>query len=411
MKLLIVAMANSIHTARWISLINDQGWDIYLFPVDFFTEVHPIIANLEYQIRVHGPKFLQTLIKKYKVMKSGIKTVEEIDTYELLKRYEQGEFSIKSLLRKLFPVNYLKELYKIIKKVKPDVIHSMHIQEAAFLTMEVKKMMCSSFPAWIVSNWGSEIDLFRFFPDQRKKIMEVLKNCDYYSGECVREIPIIKDLGFKGKIFAIIPNSGGVDFEYIKKFRSSGSISSRRIIMLKGYSNWAGRAITGLRALERCCDMLEGYKIVIYCVDSLDVKIAATYFTIKTGIETIILPFGTTHEEILNYHGNARISIGLSITDAISTSVLEAMAMGSFPIQSKTSCANDWFVEGKSGIMVSPEDSEEVEKAIRIALTDDKLVEDAAEINYRILFEKLGKNKIKSLIIEAYKGALTKNGN
>ncbi|MBM3711898.1 MAG: hypothetical protein FJW56_00450, partial [Actinobacteria bacterium] len=81
MKLLIVAMANSIHTARWISLINDQGWDIYLFPVDFFTEVHPIIANLEYQIRVHGPKFLQTLIKKYKVMKSGIKTVEEIDTY------------------------------------------------------------------------------------------------------------------------------------------------------------------------------------------------------------------------------------------------------------------------------------------------------------------------------------------
>ena len=37
----------------------------------------------------------------------------------------------------MFPVNYLKELYKIIKRVKPDIIHSMHIQEAAYLTMEV----------------------------------------------------------------------------------------------------------------------------------------------------------------------------------------------------------------------------------------------------------------------------------
>jgi len=284
----------------------------------------------------------------------------------------------------------------------------MHIQEAAYLTMEVKKKMKSRFPIWIVSNWGSEIDLFRHFPDQNKKIKEVLANCDYYSGECSREIPVVRKLGFKGEVFAIMPNSGGIDFDYIKKFRSEGPVSARKLIMLKGYNNWSGRALVGLRAIERCKDILGDYKIVIYSVDSYDVEIGARYFTAKTGIKTELLPLGASHEEILKLHGKARISIGLSITDAISTSVLEAMAMGSFPIQSKTSCADKWFINGKSGIMVPPEDPEEVEKAIRVALIDDELVDNAEELNYKILFEKLEKNKIKAQIIKSYKDALIK---
>ena len=408
MKLLIVAMANSIHVARWISHIKNEGWEIYVFPVDFFTEVHPDIYGFGKKVKVHSPIILKSLIKKYKQKKKSEKDEYETNTYGLLKEYQQGILVAKNMLRKLFSVNYANELYKVIKKVKPDIVHSMHIQEAGYLTLEVKKKIKGSFPIWIVSNWGSEIDLFRHFPDQNKKIKEVLANCDYYSGECSREIPIVEKLGFKGEVFAIVPNSGGIDFDYIKKFRSEGHVSSRKIIMLKGYNNWAGRALVGLRALERCSDILGDYKIVIYCTDSLDIEIAARYFSYKTGIKTELLPLGTSHEEILKIHGKSRISIGLSITDAISTSVLEAMAMGSFPIQSKTSCADKWFINGKSGIMVPPEDPEEVEKAIRIALSDDKLVNNAAELNYKILFEKLEKDKIKAQIIKSYKDALIK---
>ena len=32
-KILIVAMHGSPHTARWINLIAEQGWDLDLFPV------------------------------------------------------------------------------------------------------------------------------------------------------------------------------------------------------------------------------------------------------------------------------------------------------------------------------------------------------------------------------------------
>jgi len=71
---------------------------------------------------------------------------------------------------------------------------------------------------------------------------------------------------------------------------------------------------------------------------------------------------------MLHYYGRARIYIGLSISDAISTSLLEAMVMGAFPIQSCTACADEWIEDGKSGFIVPPEDPHVIAEAIRRAL-------------------------------------------
>lgn len=409
MKLLIVAMANSIHTARWLSHVIDEDWDIHLFPVDFFTEVHPQIYALGNKVKIHTPWILEKIIRKYKQNKQQGSS-GETDIYKLIKGYQQNSLMAKNILRKIYRVDYVKKLSKLINKINPDIIHSMHIQAAGYLTLAAKEKIKGQFPPWIVSNWGSEIDLFRFFPEQKERISKVLRNCDFYSGECNREVPIIKDMGFKGKIFAIMPNSGGLDFNYIARIKSDVLPSKRKNIMLKGYSNWSGRALVGLRALERCADILGGYKITIYCADSYDIEVAARYFTAKTGIEIEVFKLGLQHEKILRLHSKARISIGLSITDAISTSVLESMLMGSFPIQSNTSCADKWFVNQETGILVPPEDPEEVENAIRIALMDDKMVDKAAEINYSIVFDRLQRSKIKEKMRNSYNRVLNSRG-
>jgi hypothetical protein len=285
----------------------------------------------------------------------------------------------------------------------------MHIQEAGYLTLEAKKRYKGTFPKWLATNWGSELNLFSKVSGYRDKIKDVLLNCDYLSGECSNDIKIAKDLGFKGRFLPVVPNSGGIDFDNIKKIRKPGQTSERKNIMLKGYQNWAGRALVGLTALEMCADVLKGYRILIYSVDTIDVIIAAELFTQRTSIETFIIPFGTPHNEILSYHGSARISIGLSITDAISTSLLEAMVMGSFPIQSDTSCANEWFENGKTGILVRAEDPENIQKAIRKAVADDDLVNRAAELNYNMLYDRLEYSKIKNKVINTYKDLINRS--
>jgi glycosyltransferase involved in cell wall biosynthesis len=400
MKLLIVAMANSEHTVRWLSLIADQGWDIYLFPTNSFTSVHPKMPS----VNICSSKLLRYLARKYKNKKTVIKTPDFLLDESI------NFFNWKDVLKKFFPERRVEKLIKTISRIKPDLIHSMHIQEAGYLTIEAKKRYKGKFPKWIVTNWGSELNLFSKISGHKEKIMDVLLNCDYLSGECNRDIEIAKKLGFKGQFLPVIPVSGGINFENINKIRKTEQTSARKNIMLKGYQNWAGRALVGLRALEKCSDILKGYRIIIYCVDTMDVIIASELFTQNTGIETLIIPLGSTsHNEILSYHGSARISIGLSITDAISTSLLEAMVMGSFPIQSDTSCANEWFKNGQMGILVKPEDPEDIESAIRKALVDDELVNKAAELNYNLLFERLEYGKIKNKVINAYKKLVNNN--
>jgi glycosyltransferase involved in cell wall biosynthesis len=399
MKLLIIAMANSIHTARWISQISDQGWDLHLFPTDVFVAPHPTLKN----IRIHVPKIIRYLTKTYMHNKKKEESPQyDFDLLTLIRLDNNSLTGTKTLIKKLLNYNQIAELTKIIKRIKPDIIHSMHIQDAGYITLAAKKKITGKFPKLIVNNWGSEIDLFSRMSSEEPKIREVLANCDYYKCECSKDVPLVRLLGFKGKFLPVMPNSGGIDFDLVSKLRKPGLISDRRIIILKGYQNWAGRALVGLRALERCSGLLNGYRIVIYSGHTADVIISAELFSKKTGVETEIVPVNASHEKILSLHGQARISIGLSITDAISTSLLEAMVMGSFPIQSDTSCAEEWFKDGKTGILVPPEDPEVIERAIRKALTDDDLVNNAAGLNYAELFNRLERTKVKNEIIKMY---------
>ena len=63
------------------------------------------------------------------------------------------------------------------------------------------------------------------------------------------------------------------------------------------------------------------------------------------------------------------------------TSFLEAILTGSFPIKSCKAFANEWIVHGKTGMIVSPEDLNAIEKSIRLALVNDSLVDNAAILN------------------------------
>jgi len=76
----------------------------------------------------------------------------------------------------------------------------------------------------------------------------------------------------------------------------------------------------------------------------------------------------------------------------VSPSFLQALAMGSFPIQTRTACVHEWIEHGTSGIIVQPDDIEGIADAIRIASTDDLLVDHAAAGNGITAKGRLGYN-------------------
>jgi glycosyltransferase involved in cell wall biosynthesis len=276
----------------------------------------------------------------------------------------------------------------------------MEIQAAGYLVWEVKRQYGGKFPPWIVTNWGSDIYLFGRLAAHVEKIRGVLENCDYYSCECHRDIHLAKQMGLKGEVLSVLPNTGGFDLQRVAQFRQLGPTSGRKLILLKGYQHFAGRALVGLRAISLCANELREYEVAIYCPNP-DVKIAAELVSRANGIPIHIVP-PCSHDEMLRLYGRARIYIGLSISDAISTSLLEAIVMGAFPIQSCTSCADEWIVDGEMGFIVPPEDPEPIAAAIRRAVSDDALVDRAAELNAALARERIDQKIIRPQVIAMY---------
>ena len=97
------------------------------------------------------------------------------------------------------------------------------------------------------------------------------------------------------------------DLEYVNTLRSPQPTSARRIILLKGYQHWAGRALVGLRALAYCADLLKDYEIVIYSPTS-EVEIAAELIAQETNLNIRFQP-PCPRDEMLKLFGRARVAL------------------------------------------------------------------------------------------------------
>lgn len=394
MKILLVALADSIHTARWVSQIADQGWDVRLFPSLDHGVVHSELSCIHVYHTLGGQS--NSLQRKLRWQK-----------WRLFRKMRTA-IGMR-VLPLLWPQRRVKLLLKVIAEFQPDIVHSLEFQAAGYLVAEVKGEQDRKFPTWIVSNWGSDIYWFRQFPEHERKIREILAQCDYYACECQRDVCLAETYGFKGQVLPVLPNAGGFDLQEVAALRQPGPVSNRRIVMLKGYQHWVGRALVGVAALELCAEQLRDYHVVIHSA-SRETRNAALSFEKRTGVKVTILPLCTAHREILKCYGQARVAMGMSLSDGISTSFLEALVMGSFPIQSWTACADEWIQDGETGILVSPEDVASVADALRRALSDDALVDEAAELNAVTIRQRLDQRIIREQAINYYRTVARERG-
>lgn len=416
-RILFVTMQGSIHVARWIDSIADQGWDVHMFPLNenFAHErlrnvtIHrPFISLSWYGIRKkvqrrRGGDTIMGLTYDNE-RGSGVRTQAAFPVVvphlavRALNRFVTVRLGESPQRRALLYGPHM--LARLIRRLKPDLIHSMEFQHMSYNVLKAKAIFGDGFPPWLATNWGSDISHFRQDADHHRQITRLLGNIDYYSCECQRDVGLAQAMGFKGKVMPVFPNSGGFDLAQAETYRSRKLPSQRRLIMLKGYQHFAGRALTALDALEQCADLLKEYEIVVYSSNA-PVAERAWQINQRRTLNLWALP-DTSHEQMLRLFARARLYIGISAGDAISTSVLEAMVMGAFPIQTDTSCCDEWITDGEGGFIVPHDDVEVIAHRIRKALTDDALVDKAAGINWQTAKDRLDQGMIKGKVLDFY---------
>jgi glycosyltransferase involved in cell wall biosynthesis len=431
-------MQSSSHVARWIRLIADQGWDLHVFPVngvepnfdlagvtihwplgrlddallpagtehpatdDTRFPEHRAAARLVSYGRIAAANPAHTLRRLRDRIASGVPSISMPDA---VRRQLRLRFNYVRPAASFGPATAPRRpdlLATAIRELQPDLIHSMEFQHAGYLVLAARAQYGAGFPKWLATNWGSDIFYFGRFADHNAQIRKILGAIDFYSCECQRDVAIAQDYGYAGETLPVLPNSAGFDLDAIARLRSPLQPSRRRLVMVKGYEHFAGRALTALKVLERFADALKGYRIVLYSATpeprrrALELRRAGT-------LDIEVLGWAP-HARILTHFAQARIYLGISISDGISTSLLEAMAMGAFPIQTDTSCCNEWFVDGLGGFAVPPDDFDLICDRFRQALQDDALVDRARVVNEETVRTRLDNVKIKRTVVAMYQG-------
>ncbi len=342
-RILVICMYDSIHSARWLSQFQDQDIEFLLFPSSPHRKVH----------------------KNLKALVSGSSKA----SYKLFPLSKL--FGLPLWIADKFVDNWFRSILvkSAIRSFKPQFVHAMELQNAGYIA--TKAMASQSSAKLIATNWGSDIFWFQQFPKHRDKLKNLLSVADYYSCECNRDVALAKSLGFQGQVMPVIPNAGGFSKELLS--RPVPLLVDRKVIAIKGYHGWVGRALTAVEAIRNIAPELKDYKIVFYSCNTVTAKAAASLAE-STSLDISTHLIGAlTHEEMLELFAESKVYVGLSLSDGISTSLLESMAMGAIPVQTATACCDEWFTD--SGVKVTGITLEGVQKAILEGL---KLAENQA---------------------------------
>jgi hypothetical protein len=219
-------------------------------------------------------------------------------------------------------------------------------------------------------------------------------SADYYSAECRRDYSLARDLGFKGIELPCIPNAGGFLAE---DQASSEAASSRRNIVAKAYGGEFGRGDLIIAALRNTFTMIPNYTAFLYSVtDDLIEQVERLSQEFPGRISYSPRKNPLTRAEMKSLFRRSRVYVGASRSDGISTSFLEALNFGCYPIQTDTSCAGDWKLLGTEASIVS-QDVSEIESNLLMALRDDDLVDRAQIKNLAVAKQHLGFDKISKV--------------
>lgn len=392
---LVLGFPDSVHVARWLKTVGGRGIRFVILPV------YDAALSREFgpSRLISGPSDLIQM-PDHEVGVFDISSVppEEIAQVQEELQYVPWKPDWLAHLKMTHPAH----VAAAIRRLRPAVVHSLVVQFAGYLAFASRQYLKQEFPTWLLSNWGSDIFLYRKLQEHEAKIREILCMIDGYHAECDRDLRIATQMGFRRFAFPVIPASGGMDFSRFQPLHTFERPSSRREILIKGYHGWAGRALHILAAIHMTADVLRHYKIRINLAGQA-VSETASAIAETDGLDIAIEPYLENHQDALLRLANARIVVGMGISDGISTTLLEAMAVGTFPIQGCNSCGNEWIEAGRTGFLVSPHDVGGLAKAIRRAVEDDSLVDAAAEPNRRVVENRWDSRINGEIAVRSYK--------
>jgi len=363
----------SLHFFRWTEQLKDAGHEIYWFnvtdggsKVERISWVHQIVG-WKLKCKYPGRYFIKNKLPK---------------VYAFLQQFNENKTA------EIFEQKLL--------EIQPDVVHSF----ALYVSCSPILSVMQKFPnvRWCYSSWGSDLFYFQNQSIYLKEIKAVLPRINYLFTDCKRDYEIAKKYGFDGKFLGVFPGGGGFLLEEINNY--SMPFEDRNTILIKGFQGRSGKALVVLNAIAQLEKQLVNFKIVIFGADK---EVIQYFYKSKLASWSNASVFGKmTHLEVLKLMGSSLIYIGNSNSDGIPNTMLEAICMNVFPIQSNPGgVTQEIITHKKNGLLIEDcENIDEIIANIKWAITTD--IKDMIHYNINEIKSSLDYDSIKIKVVKEY---------
>ena len=345
MKICYLALANVIHTQRWVKYFAEKGHDVHLIsPVPWeFGAVE--------QVKFHR-------IKKWRL-----------------------PVPVISLL--LDQLTGVIQVMRLVRRIKPDIIHAHYISSSGFWAA------LSGFHPFVLTVWGPDILVW----PRKSRLLRwitrfVLRRIDLATcnGENVLEEMV--RLGAQRNKIRLIHN--GVDTQKFNPERRDGMI-------LQGLGISGSPVIISLRRLFPLLDVESLVRAIPMVLEQVPrarfiiagdgpqkkylVNLAAS-LNISDSIRWVgVIP----HDQLPVYLASADIYVSTALSDATSVSLLEAMACNLPVIVTDSGDNRKWVEDGTNGFIVPVKTPEKLAQKIVYLLENDDVRIKFAQSNRRVV--------------------------
>jgi len=373
-RILVIGMADSIHVARWLDIaIDSSDLEVLFIPTSPHRRIH---AGIVKRLNAGGNNSFR--IQPF--LKWASLPIWALDR----------DFAFAGKLRASL-------IARSIRRFEPDFVHVMETQNGGYPFAMAADSLASkgvTMPKTMLTLFGSDLFWFTKFESHLPRIKRVLANVQVLSAECQRDITHAKSLGFIGEVLPLMPVSGGLPDDQIAVAESSDAFSARKTIAIKGYGGVWGQGHLAVQALAKIPDKLHGYTVEIYSAEK-EAREAAEKYLKPLGVPLVIHPkFALNHKEILALYRRSRFYIGLSKSDGLPASMLEAMSQGCYPIQTASACNEGWVLANVTAKVVADPESSELVTALSYAFTETKGLLEAQTKNLETIRRKYSKSAL-----------------
>lgn len=386
-KILFVCYADSTHSQSWLDLLRGSRFHVRVFasPVDYGgmfppREWHFPTYSL---IRRTSQARVRWLIPNIDILRSPLMRIES--QFDLSARW----------------------LSRIIARWKPDLVHSLRLNPEAWLTWRALQSVSKvERPKWIVSSWGSELNVEARNPEIAKQVNLIMRDCNGFIGDCRRDIRLAVQYGLQPSKVLIddaVPVTGGLDLNCFAD--ADTPLAARNLIVVpKAYEGIYHRTLPILEALRESEGALSKYEIhLLICAEEVREKLNTLPATLRNNVYAHgVLP----QAQVFDLLRRARAVIATSLSDGTPNAMLEAMASGALPIMSPLDSIQEWIQDERNGLFASASHPEQIAQAIKRATSDDALCRAARGINWQLVETRANRATIRQMIFDCYRDLL-----